>query len=223
VTQCAAAGLAGTSSTLPTSAQADTAIRAGRFISILSDAVGKAAVADEDAWREWPKGWLSRHLRDDGQLMSRKVRPNPALRITLAAYELLVTRVTNAQTPRSENASTVPLNRSGGAAKRRQDQERCLALRNRGWTVYAIAQEMGFSERTVERRMPHRPFKRGFGHHPLWAFVDHGPDGTGEPLAALLRPGNAGSNTAADHITVVRAACANYPATSRGAAPGAGC
>ncbi len=40
-------------------------------------------------------------------------------------------------------------------------------------------------------------FKKSYGHHPLWAFVDHGPDGTGEPLAALLRPGNAGSNTAA--------------------------
>jgi hypothetical protein len=36
-------------------------------------------------------------------------------------------------------------------------------------------------------------FKRGYGHHPLWAFVDHGPEGTGEPLAVLLRPGNAGS------------------------------
>jgi len=36
-------------------------------------------------------------------------------------------------------------------------------------------------------------FKRGYGHHPLWAFVDHGPAGTGEPLAVLLRPGNAGS------------------------------
>ena len=22
-------------------------------------------------------------------------------------------------------------------------------------------------------------FKKGFGHHPLWAFLDHGPDGTG--------------------------------------------
>ena len=42
-------------------------------------------------------------------------------------------------------------------------------------------------------------FKRGFGFHPLCAFVDHGPDGTGEPLAMLLRAGNAGSNTAADH------------------------
>jgi hypothetical protein len=54
-------------------------------------------------------------------------------------------------------------------------------------------------------------FKRGFGHHPLWTFVDHGPDGTGEPLAQLLRPGNAGSNTAADHITVIRAALSQLP------------
>jgi hypothetical protein len=21
-------------------------------------------------------------------------------------------------------------------------------------------------------------FTRGYGHHPLWSFVDHGPDGT---------------------------------------------
>ena len=37
-------------------------------------------------------------------------------------------------------------------------------------------------------------FKRGFGFHPLCAFVDHGAQGTGEPLAILLRAGNAGSN-----------------------------
>lgn len=49
-------------------------------------------------------------------------------------------------------------------------------------------------------------FKRGFGFHPLCAFVDHGPAGTGEPLAILLRPGNAGSNTADDHITVIKQA-----------------
>src|SRR4051812_12112190 len=54
-------------------------------------------------------------------------------------------------------------------------------------------------------------FKRGFGHHPLWAFVDHGPEGTGEPLAFLLRAGNAGSNTVVDHKTVIRAALAQLP------------
>jgi len=54
-------------------------------------------------------------------------------------------------------------------------------------------------------------FKRGFGFHPLCAFLDHGPDGTGEPLAILLRPGNAGSNTATDHIAVIRQALAQLP------------
>lgn len=37
--------------------------------------------------------------------------------------------------------------------------------------------------------------KKSFGFHPLLAFVDHGPQGSGEPLAILLRTGNAGSNT----------------------------
>ncbi len=63
-------------------------------------------------------------------------------------------------------------------------------------------------------------FKRGYGHHPLWAFVDHGADGTGEPLAVQLRPGNAGSNTAADHITVLRDALRQLPDHRPGTRPG---
>jgi hypothetical protein len=63
-------------------------------------------------------------------------------------------------------------------------------------------------------------FKRGYGFHPLCAFLDHGPDGTGEPLAILLRPGNAGSNTATDHITVVKAALAQLPGHRPGHRPG---
>ena len=47
--------------------------------------------------------------------------------------------------------------------------------------------------------------------HPLTAFADHGPGGTGEPLAIVLRPGNAGSNTAADHIEAARLALAQLP------------
>ena len=54
-------------------------------------------------------------------------------------------------------------------------------------------------------------FKRGFGFHPLMAFADHGPEGTGEALVVHLRPGNAGSNTATDHITVTKAALAQLP------------
>ncbi|MFI6803341.1 IS1380 family transposase [Streptosporangium canum] len=54
-------------------------------------------------------------------------------------------------------------------------------------------------------------WKKTFGFHPLTVFADHGADGSGEPLAITLRPGNAGSNTAADHITAVRLAQAQLP------------
>src|SRR5690606_4370666 len=55
-----------------------------------------------------------------------------------------------------------------------------------------------------EKEQAKPTYKRGFGFHPLMAFIDHGPDGTGEAAAAILRPGNAGSNTAADHITLTQ-------------------
>jgi len=58
-------------------------------------------------------------------------------------------------------------------------------------------------------------WKKTYGHHPLMGFVDHGRGGTGEPVAALLRPGNAGSNTAADHITATRIALAQLPKQHR--------
>lgn len=58
-------------------------------------------------------------------------------------------------------------------------------------------------------------WKKTFGHHPLVAFVDHGQAGSGEPVAALLRPGNAGSNTAADHITTTQLALAQLPKALR--------
>jgi hypothetical protein len=51
-------------------------------------------------------------------------------------------------------------------------------------------------------------YKGGYGFHPILAYCDE----TGEALAALLRPGNAGSNTAADHVTVIQDALAQVPA-----------
>lgn len=50
-------------------------------------------------------------------------------------------------------------------------------------------------------------FKRTFGFHPLGAWLD----GTGEQLACLLRPGNAGSGTATDHVAVLDAGLAQLP------------
>ena len=57
-------------------------------------------------------------------------------------------------------------------------------------------------------------YKRGFGFHPIGAWVDHGVHGTGEALAMILRPGNAGANTAADHIAVTREALGQLPGIS---------
>jgi Transposase DDE domain group 1 len=55
------------------------------------------------------------------------------------------------------------------------------------------------------------PNFKGFGHHPLLAYCDN----TREPLAGMLRPGSAGSNTAADHIAVLDAAIAALPPQHR--------
>jgi Transposase DDE domain group 1 len=52
-------------------------------------------------------------------------------------------------------------------------------------------------------------YKGGYGFHPILAYCDE----TGEALGALLRPGNAGSNTAADHIAVIQDALAQIPAS----------
>jgi hypothetical protein len=60
-----------------------------------------------------------------------------------------------------------------------------------------------------EQAMP--TWKKTYGHHPLTVFADHGPEGSGEPLAVMLRAGSAGSNTAADHIEATRLALAQLP------------
>ena len=57
-------------------------------------------------------------------------------------------------------------------------------------------------------------YKGGFGFYPLVAYLDRG-DGSGEALAGILRPGNAGSNTAADHIELVDLALAQLPRAAR--------
>ena len=105
------------------------------------------------------------------------------------------------------------------------------AGREQAWQVAGVhAPDHGASARTPlivdldatlvgshsEKELAAPTFKRGFGFHPLWSFVDHGAEGTGEPLSVLLRPGNAGSNTASDHIAVIKTALAQLPSYRRG-------
>ena len=54
-------------------------------------------------------------------------------------------------------------------------------------------------------------FKKTYGFHPLAAWCAN----TTEALAMLLRPGNAGANTVADHIRVLTDALAQIPGSSR--------
>jgi hypothetical protein len=50
-------------------------------------------------------------------------------------------------------------------------------------------------------------YKHGYGFHPLAAYADE----TREALAIMLRAGNAGSNTAADHVAVIDRSLAQIP------------
>ncbi|GHE05936.1 hypothetical protein GCM10010339_43970 [Streptomyces alanosinicus] len=62
-----------------------------------------------------------------------------------------------------------------------------------------------------EKEQAAATYKGGFGFHPLLCFLAN----TGEALAGRLRPGNAGANTASDHIAVLDDALAQLPDAHR--------
>src|SRR5680860_149627 len=62
-----------------------------------------------------------------------------------------------------------------------------------------------------EKELAAPTFKKTFGFHPLAVWCDNSQ----EFLAAMLRTGTAGSNTAADHIAVLGEAIAQVPASHR--------
>jgi hypothetical protein len=89
---------------------------------------------------------------------------------------------------------------------RRVARERAWALGARPTTVTLdFDAQLLECHSEKEGAAPHR--KGGFGFHPLHCFLDE----TGEHLAAMLRPGNAGANTASDHVAVLEAALAQLP------------
>ncbi|WP_328468718.1 IS1380 family transposase [Actinoplanes sp. NBC_00393] len=66
-----------------------------------------------------------------------------------------------------------------------------------------------------EKEAATRTWKKTFGYHPLFCFLDN----TGEALSGLLREGRAGSNTTADHITVLDQALTQIPDAHRHGTP----
>jgi hypothetical protein len=69
-----------------------------------------------------------------------------------------------------------------------------------------------------EKELAAPTYKRGFGYHPLMVFLDE----TSEALAATLRPGGAGANTAADHVDLLDAAVAQLPVVTKAGDPEGG-
>ncbi len=78
-----------------------------------------------------------------------------------------------------------------------------------GWLVIDLDATLVTAHSDKEGAAP--TFKKGYGFHPLGAWLAN----TTESLAMLLRPGNAGSNTVADHIAVLAAALRQIPARFR--------
>jgi hypothetical protein len=85
--------------------------------------------------------------------------------------------------------------------------------RRAAWAVgmdpgfYVIDIDGTLVEAHSEKQGASPTYKRGFGFYPLIAYLD----ATGEPLAGLLRPGNAGSGTAADHVALLDDSLAQLP------------
>jgi len=78
-----------------------------------------------------------------------------------------------------------------------------------GWLVIDLDATLITARSDKEGAAP--TFKMGYGFHPLGAWCAN----TAESLAMLLRPGNAGSNTFADHAAVLGAALRQIPARFR--------
>jgi len=87
------------------------------------------------------------------------------------------------------------------------------AARRRAWAAgmdpgfYVIDIDGSLVTAHSEKEQAAPTYKRGFGFYPLLAYLD----ATGEHLAGLLRPGNAGSGTAADHVAVLDQALFQLP------------
>src|SRR5690606_19579584 len=79
-----------------------------------------------------------------------------------------------------------------------------------GWTIIDVDASLVESHSDKQGAAPTYK-KHIFGLHPILVSCSN----TGEVLAVLLRDGNAGSNTVADHIRVLTDAVAQIPARYR--------
>ena len=119
-----------------------------------------------------------------------------------------------------EVASPATLWRTLAAAGHRVEQVKAAraAARRAVWAAggdpgfYVIDIDATLVDSHSDKQAAAGTYKGGYGFYPLMAYLD----ATGEALAAMLRPGNAGSNTASDHVEVLGDALAQIPVDPRG-------
>ena len=112
------------------------------------------------------------------------------------------------------DAAHLPGVRAARAAARAAAWEAGAAPARTGWLHIDIDATLVL-DHSDNKELATPTWKKSFGHHPLLAFLDRPEIAAGEALAGLLRAGRAGSNTAADHITVLAQALAALPAAWR--------
>lgn len=156
-------------------------------------------------------------LRDQPQLFGRVASTATAWRVLDGVDDAALDRVRAARAEarkrawllRAEAGRDIPASRAGG----------------RDWPGLVLDVDATLVDCHSEKELAAPNFKGGFGFHPVLVWLDN----TNEALAGLLRAGNAGANTATDHMHVLDAAVAQLPDSHRYGTPilvradGAGC
>jgi hypothetical protein len=134
-------------------------------------------------------------LRDQLDLYGNVASDATAFRVIDSIDEACVARLRGAVAVARARAGSL-----GARPQRRGDQQHEQARPE----VTVIDVDATLTSAYSDKEQAAGNFKGGFGHHPLLCYLDE----TGEALAGILRPGNAGSNTAADHKQVLDLALA---------------
>jgi hypothetical protein len=156
-------------------------------------------------------------LRDQPEVFGTVASTATAWRVLDAVDDDALARVRDARAAarqrawllRAEAGRDIPASTAGG----------------RDWPGLVLDVDATLVECHSEKQSAAPNFKGGFGFHPILVWLDN----TNEALAGLLRPGNAGANTATDHSAVLDLALAQIPDCHRYGTPilvradGAGC
>lgn len=142
-------------------------------------------------------------LRDQAELFGQVASDPTAWRVLAALDDAALARLRAARAAARELAWAQLAETRGGLP----------ASRAAGRAVPGIVIDLDASivQCHSEKENASATWKHSFGFHPLFAFCDN----TREALAGLLRTGGAGSNTTADHITVLDMAMAQIPDAHR--------